>query len=172
MKKLLLLGLIIVLFTACKKQEKRYTQQSPEIETYKKVIEAYEKRNWDNMVSHYADTAKIFNNATEKNPQNLTQLVAQNKEDASIFSSWDFTNENDEFEMVVTNKGETWVNFWGLWEGNLKANNKLYQIPAHMTARFIDGKIVREYGYWDVSKIVMDLRDIETAKALENSTEN
>ncbi|SFZ93968.1 hypothetical protein SAMN05428642_103468 [Flaviramulus basaltis] len=172
MKKILLLGVVIVLFTSCEKQEKRYTQQSPEIETYKKVIEAYEKRNWDEMTSHYADTAKIFNNATEKNPQNLAQLVAQNKEDASIFSSWDFTDENAEYEMVVTDKGETWVNFWGLWQGNLKANNKLYEIPAHITARFVDGKIVREYGYWDISKIMMDLRDIETAKITEENTEN
>ena len=170
MKKLFLLGLVIVLFTACEKQDKRYTQQSPEIETYKKVIKAYEERNWDEMASHYADTVKIFNNATEKNSQNLTQLITQNKEDASIFSSWDFTIENDEYEMVVTDKGETWVNLWGLWQGTLKANNKLYEIPAHITARFVDGKIVREYGYWDISEIVLDLRDLEMAKAQEENT--
>tara|TARA_R110002049_G_scaffold2179_1_gene15706 strand:+ start:377 stop:589 length:213 start_codon:yes stop_codon:yes gene_type:complete len=61
MKRLILLGFAIVLFTACNKQEKRYTQQSPEIDSYKKVIEAYKKQDWNALASHYTDTAKILN---------------------------------------------------------------------------------------------------------------
>jgi hypothetical protein len=34
MKSLFLIGFAMVLFTACEKQEKRYTQQSPEIDTH------------------------------------------------------------------------------------------------------------------------------------------
>ncbi|HET8803450.1 MAG TPA: nuclear transport factor 2 family protein [Aequorivita sp.] len=165
MKKLLFLGLAIVLsVTACQKQEKRYTQQSPEIDTYKKSIEAYEKRDWEAMASHYADTAKIMNNVTEKNGQNLTELIATNKEDATIFSSWDFVDGESEYEMVVTDDGETWVNFWGLWQGTLKANNKMHEIPVHLTAQFIDGKIVKEFGYWDNSKILADMQAMQKAE--------
>src|SRR5690606_32882003 len=121
MKKLIFLGLAIVLsLTACQKQEKRYTQQSPEIDTYKKVIDAYEKQNWEAMVSHYADTAKIMNNVLEENAQTLAELVAMDKDDASLFSSWDYLDNESEYEMVITDKGQTWVNFWGIWEGTLK----------------------------------------------------
>lgn len=54
--------------------------------------------------------------------------------------------------------------FLGHWEGKLKANDKLYVIPAHITARFIDGKIVREDGYWDISKLMMDIQQMDSTK--------
>lgn len=118
MKKLVLFGLAIVLFTACNNKEKRYTQQSPEIDTYKKVIEAYQKQDWNAMASHYSDSAKILNNVTIKEAQTVAQLIAQNKEDAALFSSWRYEPESLEYEMVVTDKGETWVNFWDIGKVN------------------------------------------------------
>lgn len=157
MKKLILLGFSIVIFAACNQQTKRYTQQSKEIDTYKQVIKDYENQNWESMATHYTDTAKILNNVTEKNAQTVAQLVSQNKQDATIFSSWNFVPEESEYEMVVTDKGETWVNFWGLWQGRLTANNHLYEIPVHLTAQIINGKIVKEVGYWDNSSIALEL---------------
>lgn len=151
MKKLILLALITVLFSACN-QNVRYTQQSPEIETYKKVIKAYQNLDWDAFATHYADTAKIFNNATKDKGLTLTELIASNQQDASLFSTWNYVDSESDYEMVVTDKGETWVNFWGLWQGKLKADGKTYDIPAHMTMQFVDGKIVKEYGYWDISR--------------------
>ncbi|WGF92984.1 nuclear transport factor 2 family protein [Aequorivita marisscotiae] len=166
MKKSILLVLAAVLsLTACKQQEKRYTQQSPEIDTYKKVIEAYDKQDWETMASHYSDTAKIMNNVTEKEAQTLAELVASDKEDASLFSSWEYVDGESEFEMVVTDKGKTYVNFWGLWQGTLAANNKTYTIPTHLTAQFVDGKIVKEFGYWDLSKIMLDMQVMQQAEA-------
>ena len=166
MKRLFFIGLAIVLsMTACQQQEKRYTQQSPEIDTYKKVIEAYDKQDWEAMVTHYADTAKIMNNVEEKDGQTLAELVQTDKDDASLFSSWEYVDDESEYEMVVTDKGQTWVNFWGLWKGTLTANNKTYTIPTHLTAQFVDGKIVKEFGYWDLSKIMLDMQAMEHAKA-------
>lgn len=150
MKKLILLTLSIALLTACN-QGKRYTQQSQEIDTYKKVIKAYENQDWENFASHYADTAKIMNNATEDKGQTLAALIETNKEDASLFSSWRYVEKESDYEMVTTDKGETWVNFWGLWQGKLKADGKTHEIPAHMSVQFVDGKIVKEHGYWDIS---------------------
>lgn len=164
MKRVFFLGLAIaLLFSACQPQEKRYTQQSPEIDTYKKVIEAYDKQDWEAMVSHYADTAKIMNNVTEKEAQTLTELVANDKEDASLFSSWEYVDDQSEYEMIVDDKGKTYINFWGLWKGTLIANNKTYTIPTHITAQFVDGKIVKEFGYWDLSKIMLDVQAMQQA---------
>lgn len=164
MKKTLFIGLAIVLsFGACETQEQRYTQQSSEISTFKKVIDAYEQQDWTAMISHYADTAKIINNVTKDKAQTIAQLVATHKGDASKFSSWEYDPKSVEYEMVVTDNGETWVNFWGDWQASLLVNNKKYVIPSHITARFIDGKIVQENGYWDVSELMMDLKS-ETEK--------
>ncbi len=168
MKRVFLLGLAIVLsFSACQNQEKRYTQQSSEIDTYKQVIDAYERQDWEAMVKHYSDTAKIMNNVIEEEGKTIAEEVATAKDDASLFSSWDYVDEESEYEMVVTDKGNTYVNFWGLWKGTLSANNKTYTIPTHITAQFVDGKIVKEFGYWDLSKIMTDLKAME---ATENTT--
>jgi len=173
MKRVLFLGLAIVLsLAACQKAEKRYTQQSPEIDTYKKVIDAYEKQDWEAMASHYADTAKIMNNVIEEEGKTIAEEVERSKEDAALFSDWNYVDGESEYEMVVTDKGQTWVNFWGLWKGTLAANNKTYTIPVHITAQFVDGKIVKEFGYWDISKIMMDIQAMqEAAKIASEETE-
>lgn len=166
MKKLIVLGLAIVLLAACNQQEPRYTQQSPQIDTYKKVIEAYENKNFEAMASHYADTAKIANNEIEEKAVSIAQVVETNKEDAAMFS---WVVEDEEYEMVMTDEGETWVNFWGLWRGTMKSTNKEYVIPFHLTAQFVDGKIVEEFGYWNNAEIVTDLLKAEQeAKAAES----
>ena len=175
MKRALFLGLALVLsFTACQKQEKRYTQQSPEIDSYKKVIEAYEKRDWESLTIHYADSAKIMNNVVEAEGQTIAELVASDKNDATLFSSWDFVDVESEYEMVLTDKGQTWVNFWGLWKGTLSANNKTYTVPVHATVQFVEGKIVKEFGYWDISKIMLDMQAIQettNSTSEENKTD-
>ena len=153
MKKLFLVGFATILFVACQ-QEVRYTQKSAEIDTYKKVMEDYKTQNWEDMPKHYADTAKVMNNVTRKKAQTVAQAIEKNKEDAKLFT---WVVKDDDYEMVVTDKGETWVNYWGLWTGTLKSNNKVYEIPFHNTARFIDGKIVQENGYWDNSEIITDM---------------
>lgn len=166
MKNSALLVFILILITAFNQPETRYTQQSPEIETYKQAIEAYNNRDWDKLQTFYADTALITNNVPESEGVSASQMIQVNKEDATQFSSWTFVDDPAEYEMIVTDAGETWVNFWGIWEGTLNANEKKYVIPAHITVRFEDGKIVREFGYWNVSEITTDLRSLEEAEAL------
>lgn len=168
MKRALFLGLAtVLLFTACQQQEKRYTQQSSEIDTYKKVIADYENRDWKALASHYADTAKILNNVALKDARTIEQEISMSKEDAALFASWKYQPESVEYEMVVTDDGETWVNFWGNWEATLLPNNKTYVIPAHITAQFVGGKIVREDGYWDLSKIMLDMQAMQQAEKIK-----
>ena len=162
MKKIMLLGLAIMFLTSCNEKQ-RYTQQSLEIETCKKLMNAYKTKNWDAYPGHYADTAKIANNVIKEKRVSVAEVIKTNKEDAALFN---WVVEKEEYEMVVTDDKETWVNFWGLWKGTLKSSGKVYQIPFHTTSQFIDGKIVAEYGYWNNSEIVTDmLKQTETPAA-------
>lgn len=164
MKKLILLGLAIVLFTSCSTKSERYTQQSAEIETYKVGIKDYSSQNWKSLTSHYADTTNVFFNTSVPMRANKIPEFHQNNE--TVFSSRGFVEKGQEYEMVVTDDGKTWVNFWGTWKGTLAANNKEIEIPVHLTAQFIDGKIVREYGYWDNAPIVLAIQEIEAASKM------
>jgi hypothetical protein len=162
MKKIILLGLAIVLSLSACNQEKRYTQQSPEIDSYKKLMEAYKTKNWADYPSYYADTAKIASNVVKEKAKTVSQAIEKSKEDANLFN---YKVEDMDYEMVVTDKGETWVNYWGIWTGTLKSTGKVYVIPFHNTAQFIEGKIVQKDGYWDNSEIVTDmLKQPETSK--------
>ena len=164
MKKLLLLGIAIVLFTACN-QKQRYTQNSPEIDTFKSVIKNYNDQDWEGMTAHYADTAKTFNNSSDIG-LSLTEMITSHKEGLSDIPNRGFLDKDQEYEMVVTDEGETWVNFWGDWEGTLKANGKKIVAPIHLTAQFKDGKIVRSSGFWDNTPLVLALQEINAMKNL------
>lgn len=158
MKKLFITGLLLVLFIACQNQQ-RYTQTSPEIETTKTIIKDYNAKNYEALVSHFADTANVFLNSTTS--FKASQLPEFHNKDDANFSSRRFIEEGQEYEMIVTDKSKTWVNFWGYWQGTLVANNIQIIIPIHLTLQFIDGKAVTEYGYWDNAPILLALQEIE-----------
>ncbi len=162
MKKLVLLGLAIVLFTSCEQQDKRYTQQSPEIETVKKLIDNYNNRTYDTSV--FADTSKSFFNSPKDEFMSPSETVAMHKQNDELYSKRGFTNEDPEYEMVVTDDGNTWVNSWLEWKGTLAANGKEFTMPVHLTYRFVDGKIVREVAMFDPSEILMEVQAIEAEK--------
>lgn len=136
----------------------RYTQKSPEIETSKSVIKSYENMDWETLTSHYADTAKVYFNATEKNPMAASKIPDYHKGFDVNYSSRGFITKENDYEMVVTDKGDTWVNFWGIWKCKLKANGKELEIPVHITSQYINGKIVKEFGYWDASELALELQ--------------
>jgi hypothetical protein len=69
------------------------------------------------------------------------------------------------FEQVIDDDGKTWVNFWSNWRGTLAANGQEIEIPVHLSVNMVDGKIVNEYGFYDVSQIQAALQAIEAAKA-------
>ncbi|WP_142786206.1 nuclear transport factor 2 family protein [Changchengzhania lutea] len=161
MKKFLLLIIVTALFSACNEQEKRYTQDSSEIDSMKALISDYNAMNYESLVTYYADTSQTrFNNAKMKS----TDIPAYHKANDANYSSRGFEDKDQDFEMVVTDKGQTWVNFWATWKGTLAANNKEITIPVHLTAQFINGKIVEDYGYWDPSEVILSLQEIEAEK--------
>lgn len=163
MRKLFLIGFAIVLFTGCNQQDTRYTQTSPEIDTVKKAIQDYNSKQYDESI--FADTSKTFFN-TKTNPLAVDEITAYHKANDANYSSRRFLDEDQEYEMVVTDDGQIWVNAWLDWQGTLKESGKVIDIPIHLTYRFIDGKIVRTVGFWDSTEVVLGLQEVEDQKAM------
>ena len=146
MKKLLLLGLAVLLFAACQ-QEQRYYAESAETKTLEAGIAAYESGDWDQWKSHFADTAKIYVNSND-----AVTVEARAKElqgAVSNFSSYGFDKEKEYIEMVVDKDKETWVYYWATWNAELAANKNNISVPVHLAIQFVDGKIVEEHIYFD-----------------------
>ncbi|MGB5500340.1 MAG: ester cyclase [Maribacter sp.] len=158
MKKLSILILAAVLLTACQQGPARYTQNSPEIDTVKKLIANYNSKTYD--TSMYADTSKTLYN-TKDNPMSPAETIAYHQETDKTYTSRSFLDKDQEYEMVLTDDGNTWVNCWLYWQGTLAANNQEYSIPIHLTYQFVDGKIVEEVGHWDPSALVLAMQEIE-----------
>ncbi len=161
MKKLFLLAFVVILFTACEEQQKRYTQNSSEIEIVKNLIKNYNSKAYD--MSIYADTSKTNYNSKVKG-MSPSETMAYHQANDAAYTSRGFLDKDQEYEMVVTDDGETWVNCWLDWKGILAGNSKEINMPVHLTYRFVDGKIVREVGMWDPTEVVLGLQEIEAAK--------
>jgi hypothetical protein len=78
-----------------------------------------------------------------------------------MFSGIHYVTEEDFYEMVVTDDGEIWVNFWGVWVGTLKSTDHNFEIPVHLTSRFINAKVLAEHGYWNNSDILRAILESE-----------
>ena len=170
--KEILLVLSIVLFTACQKNEpQRYFSSSTEIDVAKTLITDYQDGNWDGWITHYADTAKIYQNAIKGiSPK---ETMESQKSILTNVSSYKFDDKDLWYEMIIDDDGETWVNFWGNWRGTVAANGQELVIPVHLTLQFVNGKIVEEYGYYNLSEITTVLNEIATAAKMaeEEATE-
>jgi len=166
MKKILGLGMILFAIVACNKSQ-RYSQNSTEIDIVKATINYYDYQKWDSLTMNYADSAKVYYNTRDQyfTAKNLPDYHIKND---SAFLTRAFKDDRREYEMITDDNGKKWVNFWGIWEGNLLENNQKIQIPVHITYQFIDSKIVREYGYWNSSELVLALQDFENTKILDS----
>ena len=170
MKKLIMIILLATIAIGCNdtgKEEKdkkvRYTQDSDEINTLKAAIADYEKADWEAMKKHYVDTAQIFHNSTQA--KRIGEIVKQHEESIANLDSYGFVADDEEFEMVLTDDGNTWVNFWGDWKATPTGSDKEVIIPVHLTAQFKNGKIVREHGYWNNEIMMMAMQEIDTTQA-------
>ncbi|WP_140160500.1 nuclear transport factor 2-like protein [Algoriphagus antarcticus] len=163
MKNFLLLGLLLMAIGCTSKT--KYTQQSPEIDIVKSIIGNYVNGEWDEYAAHYAEGATVFFNTTEENPSSIQEIIAGQKLSIEPLSSYSFVRDKEELEMVLTDEGETWVNYWGLWKGTIAANNKTFEMPVHITSQFVDGKIVKTFGYWESAPMQIELMKIQEAAA-------
>ena len=166
MKKMFLIGLAVSLFIACEQKAERYSTSGPEIDLVKGLLADYEEGDWKSWKEKYADTAKVYYNQWDDSIT-PTQSMEGHKTNIALLSSYGF-GDNVIYEKIISDNGNTWVNFWGKWEGTLKENNEVVVLPVHLTIRVLDGKIVHENGFWDNSIMQTALREIE---ALKNMSE-
>lgn len=174
MKKVILFVVIIALFIACQqKGPARYSTSGTEITLMKKLVDDYEKGDWNAWLSAYADDASIFHN-TETDSVDAEAALERHRETLGLMSSYHFKDEPIFFEKIIDDEGDTWVNFWGYWRATLNANEKKINTAVHLSVKIEDGKIVEEHGFWDNSPMVLALQEIEAEaakKALEEGAE-
>ena len=169
MKKLIYLLLLSTTIVACN-QEQRYFAESDETNTLKAGIAAYEAGNWDEWVTHFSDTAKIYVNSAK--PMSVSERAASLKEMSSAMSSYGFDHDEAHIEMVVDKNEETWVYFWGLHSGTMAASNKTLSIPVHLAVRFAEGKIVAEHVYYDGTELNAEFAAMAAAAASDDEVED
>ncbi len=157
-------GLLMFLISCQNKQSERFKTASAEIEMLKKGLSDYENANWVEWSKQYADSAKIFQN-TWLEGASPEEVKIRHKELISSLSSYSFDKKDMTMEQIIDDRGRTWVNFWGIWKGILKANSKEIIIPVHLTIQFKNGKVIEEYGFWDTAKLNEELNNLEFASS-------
>lgn len=169
MKKLILIVTTVTLVVACKQGPDRWTDKSAEIDAVKALIQDYEAGNWDAWTGHYADTAKMYHNSTE--PSSVSETLEGLKGYLEPAAKYGFSDKDIFIEMIIDNRGEKWVYFWGTWEGNIGALDRDLKIPVHLALQFVDGKIVEEHGYYNMVEYVMVMNEIAAMADAESSEE-
>ncbi len=162
MKKIFLIGLAISFLMACQEKSERYSTSGPEVDLVKGLLADYEKGDWDSWMEKYADTAKVSYNQWD-NYATVAESMEGHKQNIALLSSYKFA-EDVIYEKIISDSGNTWINFWGKWEGTLKENNKVVVLPVHLSVRVLDGKVVQENGFWDNSIMQTALEEIEEMK--------
>lgn len=162
MKKILLIGLAVIFFMACEQKAERYSTSGPEVDLVKGLLADYQNGDWDSWKEKYADTAKVYYNQWDDSIT-VAQSMEGHKSTIALLSSYGF-GDNVIYEKILSDNGNTWVNFWGRWEGTLKENNKVVVLPVHLSVHVLNGKIVQENGFWDNSIMQNALEEIEEMK--------
>jgi len=174
MKKTIVLGMLlsVLLYVSCvDKRPVRYATTGSEIDLVKSLVADYEKGDWEGWLGHYADTAKLHHNTTKDISLSAKEINKTLKAILSNTSSYAF-DKDPFYEKVIDDEGETWVNFWGDWKGTIAANNKELIIPVHLTAQIVNGKIVEEHGYYNLSEYMATMQEIEAARKVEEKLED
>jgi hypothetical protein len=152
MKTIFYLGVLGFLLSCQEAPPERYVTTAPEIDMAKALVNHYEMGDWENWIQLYADSARIFHNSM----QPITKDELKNGFVAGLasYSTYGFKGNPSFYEMIIDDKNEKWVYFWGTWSGTLKTNEEQVYIPVHLALNFKDGKIIREHAYYDNGPIV------------------
>ncbi len=166
MKKTAVMGIFLTLSlcASCKEHRPtRYATTGSEIELVKSLVADYEKGEWESWLSHYADTAKLHHNTTKDISLSAKEINKTLRGILANTSSYKF-DKDAFYEKVIDDEGEIWVNFWGDWKGTMAASNKELIIPVHLTVQIVNGKIVEEHGYYNLSEYMARIQEIDASK--------
>jgi hypothetical protein len=144
--KLLLPAVALLTLFSC--QQRQYYTSSPEIDLVKKADAAYFAGDWESLRSCYADSSKTWVNAwhTQQEGVSIDKLINSYK--TGLLSYESYKPENQEYEMVVNDKGEKWVHCDMVWIGKTKRGKEV-RVPVHLTSMVTDNKIVYHKLYYD-----------------------
>ena len=163
-KKWIFLVAIAVVIINCEQKENRYKRSSSEIDQVTSAIAAYEQGNWEAWVTHFSDTAQIYENNWH-NGMSPERAKNEHISATGYLAEYGFVREEMVMEQIIDDEGRTWVNFWGLWKGTFKVTNRTIEVPVHMTLQFIDGKVVKQYGFWDLTMFNNEIQKIERVRS-------
>lgn len=172
MFKIMIPVLCCILFISCQeKGPERFSTTGAEVDLVKAVIEAYEKGDWEAWKSTYADTAKVYYNSWNSHID-VADALEGHQNTASLMASYEFEDDPIFFEKVITDDGNTWVNFWGHWVGSLAENGQGLQTPVHVSFQVADGKIVEEHGFWDNAPLNKAMQELAASKNMPETVQN
>lgn len=166
MRKLALIFLalwIAGISNSCEEKKERFTTKSDNIDKLKSGVMAYDKGDWDAWMKSYTDSSKIYYNTWDEALSPKEALKIQ-KDLISQLSTYGWRPEPQFFEQTIDDDGKTWVNFWGVWEGKLKDSDNQINIPVHLSANMKDGKILEEYGFWNMAELSEQMQKKEAMK--------
>ncbi len=169
MKRSILAFIIIIAVVSCKQGPDRWTNQSPEIDVVKALIKDYEAGDWEAWKGHYADTAKLYHNTTK--PGSVGETLEGLRSYLENVSEYSFSDKDIYYEMIIDDKNQKWVNFWGTWEGHIQPLDRNLTIPVHLTLQFVDSKIVEEHGFYNMAEYAVAMGEMANQAAAEEEPE-
>ena len=165
--KINILFLCIVLLFGCDKSvppppevQKQLFTESADIDVGKKIVEAYQNADWETYPKFYADDARVWRNKdwTSEEGMTLSEYLEDLKMGLSSVGEYQFTSST--WVGVVTDEGEHWVFFWGVWEGVNTITAKNYVIPVQISMHIVNGKINRQVDFYNNAEIALDLKEV------------
>ncbi|MGE5944640.1 MAG: hypothetical protein ACM31G_09900 [Flavobacteriales bacterium] len=164
MKKLACIIFALILFNACQNQPQRYFSESPEIESSKKLVNYFASHNYEGIKEIYSDSVKIYDNSVE--PITLSDMITSMKANEDMMEYMKVKDSAD-YEMVLTKDDETWVNCWYTVVGKFKGLTSEVIVPCHSTFQFKDGKVVKEYSYYNLLPVYQEMEKLNDTTAVD-----
>jgi hypothetical protein len=145
MKPFFTIAVFLLLFSC---QQQQYFTSSPEIDLVKKADAAYFARDWQTLRSVYADTSKTWINAwhTQEEGVSIDKLIDSYRTGLKNYESC--RAQNQEYEMIINDKGEKWVHCNLVWSGKTKRGKEV-SVPVHFTSMVVNNKVVYHNLYYD-----------------------
>lgn len=166
MKKLVCIIFALILFNACqKKEEQRYFSDSAEIESSKKLVGYFASHDYEGIKEIYSESVKIYDNSVD--PISLSDMLTSMKANEDMMEYMK-VKDSAEYEMVITKDNETWVNSWYTIIGRFKGLSTDIVVPCHSTFQFKDGKVVKEYSYYNLLPVYQEMEKLKDTTAVDS----
>ena len=150
MKNILSFSIAIFFATSCQQTEQRLARSSNEINEVKSLIKDFQKGDWENWETHYANNTMIYHNSWQSGTT-IKETKKSLKNMLKDATSYQF-NEPLIFENARDDSGKiTGVHFWAAL--SLTKGQETLEMPMHLSFHMEEGKISGEYGFYNLSNL-------------------